>query len=130
MNTRWLMDSSTLFLAILGLAATFAPQEILAHYAAPENGLPVLIVQIVGALYLGFAMLNFMSRGAVIGGIYSRPVTMSNFLHFAAVAMVLLKALWAGPTSPEIIGITACYVLFAAWFGRVLFTRPAQAARE
>jgi hypothetical protein len=35
-------------------------------------------------------MLNWMARANRIGGIYSRPVAMGNFLHFTMGALVLL----------------------------------------
>jgi hypothetical protein len=58
MNTRILMSLSAAFFAMLGAGFTFLPQEILAHVGAPSDGTVVLLMQILGALYLGFAMLN------------------------------------------------------------------------
>jgi hypothetical protein len=63
------MNLSAGLMTILGLAASFAPQEILSAAGADSEGLPVLLVQITGGLYLGFAMLNWMARGVLIGGI-------------------------------------------------------------
>jgi hypothetical protein len=122
MNTKFLMSSSTIFMAILGVAATFAPQEILAHYGFSHSPLAVLPLQVAGALYLGFAILNWMARGNLIGGIYSRPVAVGNFFHFAVVAVALFKLATRGPVGSEIIaGAVVCSV-FAARFGYVVFT--------
>jgi hypothetical protein len=83
-----------------------------------------LLIQIAGALYLGFAILNWMAKGALIGGIYSRPLALGNFLHFAVSAIILLKALLGGFKPIEIIVGATVYSLFAVWFGLVTFTHP------
>jgi hypothetical protein len=60
MKTRLLMDSSAAFYAVLGLAATVLPQELLAHAGAPAHGPTVLLIQMLGALFVGFAVLNWL----------------------------------------------------------------------
>lgn len=125
MKTRWLMGASALFMAALGVAASFLPQEVLV-YAGTPSGAPivVLLLQVAGALYLGFAMLNWMARGSLIGGIYGRPLAMGNFLHFFMVALLLLKALAAGPATSGIVIGALAYTVFGLWFGLVLFRNP------
>ena len=100
------------------------PKEILAYAGAWDEGFEVFLVQVLGALYLGFAMLNWMARINLIGGIYSRPVAMGNFMHFVVVAATLVKAVFAGFHSFEMIAAVAIYVIFALWFGAVIFTHP------
>ena len=117
-------------MAILGVIASFFPQEILAYSGSHPAGLGVLLVQICGALYLGFAALNWMARANIIGGIYSRPVALGNFLHFAVVGVVLLKALIAGYKASEVVVGTVAYSAFAIWFGLVLFTHPSQPGKN
>ncbi len=120
-NTRLLMASSALFLGLLGIAASFVPQEILTYYDAPSDGLAVVLVQITGALYLGFAALNWMARGNIIGGIYSRPVALGNFFHFLLVAILLLKQVIGGRTGIEFVVGAVAYVVFAVSFGYILY---------
>ncbi len=125
MNTRFLMTASSVFTGLLGVAASFLPREILtALGAAPDDG-SVLVLQFAGALYLGFAMLNWMARANLIGGIYSRPVAMGNFLHFAVGALVLVRAWVDGDAGVAIPAAGGVYALFAVAFGAVLFTHPA-----
>jgi len=31
-------------------------------------------MQIIGSFYFAFAILNWMSKGSIIGGIYNRPI--------------------------------------------------------
>jgi len=130
MNTRALMTASAAFLGALGVAASFAPQEIVARYGADPGGMAAIGVQIAGALYLGVAMLDWMARGNLIGGIYSRPVAVANFVHYAIAATVLVKAAIGGSRPPEVLLGTAACGLFAILFGRVLFTHPTQAAHR
>jgi Fe2+ transport system protein B len=124
MNTKLLMILSALFMAALGLAASFLPQEVVVHFGCRPDSHLVLLVQITGALYLGFAILNWTAQSILIGGIYARPVALGNFLHFAVVAITLLKALAGGFHPTEIVAAAALYSLFAACFGLVLFTTP------
>lgn len=98
------------------------------HFGFAVGGIAILVVQILGALYLGFAMLNWMARGVLIGGIYSRPVAFGNFLHFAIVAMALTKAMLSELQSAEFGVGLALYATFAIWFGLVLFTSPVSKA--
>ena len=123
MKTRWLMASSAAFMAVLGLAASFLSQELLSAAGVPPVTVLVVLVQVTGALYLGFAMLNWMARGVLIGGIYSRPLAMGNFLHFAVVGATLARAMSA--IDLRVVYLSAAiYIVFAVWFALVLFTHP------
>ena len=123
MHTRVLMILSAAFLALIGLAFSFMPQEVLGlHGTVPDNA-TVLLLQMGGAAYLGFAMLNWSARGIIIGGIYARPVAIGNFLHFAMVAIALIKAAFAFAAVPLIFS-AAVFSAFAIWFGLVVFKPP------
>jgi hypothetical protein len=124
MTTKLLMSLSALFMAGSGVGASFLPQEIAAHLGVRPDTYAVLIIQIGGALYLGFAILNWMAKAVLIGGIYSRPVALGNFMHFAVGAITLLRALANGLRANEVVIGSAIYSLFAICFGLVLFARP------
>ena len=125
MNTRILMILSTAFLATLGIGITFLPHELLAFVGAPSGGAIVLLMQMLGALYLGFAVLNWMNRGNFIGGIYCRPVSMANFFNFAIGGVPLLKWVITQPFTPVVAVMALMYSIFGVWFGLVVFTHPA-----
>ncbi len=123
MHTRILMIASAALMGVIGLAMSFMPQEVLGlHGSAPDNA-TVLLLQMAGAVYLGFAMLNWSARGILMGGIYARPVAAGNFLHFAMVAITLIKAAVAFAAIPLLIS-AAVFSVFAIWFGLVLFKPP------
>ena len=115
------MTLSAAALGALGLSTSFLPQEILIRAAMPADRFNVALIQIAGALYVGFAMLNWSAKGSLLGGIYGRPIVLANFAHFAIGAIVLAKIVAAGQMQIEVALLTAVYVLFAAWFGFVLF---------
>ena len=124
--SRALMTLSAVFLASLGVTGSFLPQEVLSFAGVPATALGVVMVELAGALYLGFAVLNWAARGVLIGGIYARPLAMGNFLQHAVGATILLKrADDVGELIVWVIGLL--YGLFALWFGAVLFTHPKQA---
>lgn len=104
-----------------GIAASFFSHELLRLAGAAVQTPTVLLMQVCGALYVGFAFLNWYLRGFVIGGIYNRPLALANLLHFAVVAVTLVKA---APAMDSILVwvITVAYVVFAAWFGLVMFS--------
>lgn len=123
MHTRVLMIVSAAFMAVLGLATSLAPEEILSLHGTTPDTPTLLLIQMMGALYLGFAILNWTARGVLIGGIYSRPLALGNFLHFAMVGVMLIKAAIVHLAVPLAISALV-YSTFAAWFGAVLFTHP------
>jgi len=121
MKTRALMAASAIFLAILGIAALFAPDEILrAANVASSPFLPPLI-QLGAALLLGFAMTNWMVKGSRVGGIYNRPIAVGNLLHFAVGAITLDRFALRGHEAWPVIALAAIYTLFALAFGVVVF---------
>ncbi len=125
MRTTALMTLSALFMGILGIAASFMPQEILTGLGTVPNTSTTLLVQAAGALYLGFAILNWMARNVMIGGIYARPVALGNLFHFLVISLAGWKAVASGALASKVLLATCCIcAVFAVWFGIVLFTHP------
>jgi len=123
------MIASAAFLAMLGLATSFLPGKVLGLHGTVPDTPTVLLVQMTGALYLGFAILNWTARGVLIGGIYARPVALGNFLHFAMVAVMLIKAAIVHGVVQLAISATV-FSVFAIWFGLVLFRPPGSVVRD
>jgi hypothetical protein len=124
MNTTLLMSASAVTMAAVGIAASFLPQEMLNAAGMDGNGLSPLFMQIVGALYLGFAMMNWTAKSVLIGGIYARPLALGNFMHFTVGALALSKGMTLNPGSPVLWIAGGIYVLFGVLFGLVLFRHP------
>jgi hypothetical protein len=111
-------------MALLGLILTFMPDEVLRFSSIVPTAIVLLLAQVCGALYVGFAMLNWIARANLIGGIYSRPVVIGNLLHFTMVALVLIRSIVNGQRGNLFVIGLCCYAVFAVWFGRVLFAHP------
>lgn len=122
------MRASSIFMGVIALPAIFAPQEVIAYASDQSGAVGTLAIQVTGAIYFGFALLNWMGQSNLIGGIYSRPVAMGNFAHFFIAALSFLKAVLAGHHStPALLGATA-YTAFAVLFAVVVFGNPLPSA--
>ncbi|MBP6671952.1 MAG: hypothetical protein KA247_02330 [Bacteroidetes bacterium] len=125
MNTKLLMTVSALLMLAAGIAITFLPQEILAHFTAQPNQELRLTLQILGAFYFAFGMVNWLAKESLLGGIYGRPIVVGNVTHFLIGALALIKGitlhnsilLWAA---------AGVYVLFAVSFTVTMYTQPKQ----
>jgi hypothetical protein len=123
-QTKYLMSFSALVMFALGVLLTFAPGEVIHAAGGAQAPLLTALAQACGALYLGFAILNWMARDNLIGGIYSRPVSLGNFLHFFMIALALVKSFSILPRSVGVIALTGLFCILAAGFGIVLFRHP------
>jgi hypothetical protein len=124
MNTKILMMTSAILMAFGGIALQFVPHEILNYFGAPSTEVTALFAQTAGALYMGFAMMNWMAKTVLIGGIYARPLAVGNFAHFLIGALALLKYAFSTPNSSVVWLSAIIYSLFALLFGIVFFTHP------
>lgn len=125
MNTKILMASSAVFLGVTGILVSFLPREIMICLNGDVNLITLLFLQILGSLYFGFGILNWMAKGNLIGGIYSKPLVIGNLAHFGISGIALLKIVFKTQTHVEIlILLTIAYVIFAFGFGYVFMINP------
>jgi hypothetical protein len=122
MNTKLLMTTSAIFLGVTGILLTFMPQEIANFLHLTDS--TAIQFQILGALYFGFAMLNWTAKTNLIGGIYSRPVCIGNFTHFLIGALALIKLVLHNNFKNSTLICAIIYLIFAILFGYIFFTNP------
>ncbi len=121
MNTKLVMTSSAILMAITGTVLVFFSNDLSNYFSLGSNELSLLILQILGGLYFAFAMLNWTAKANLIGGIYSRPVSMANFTHFLIGGLALSKAMFT-TQNKVLVGIAALlYAVFALVFGKIIF---------
>ncbi|MBC7877239.1 MAG: hypothetical protein H7Y59_08730 [Anaerolineales bacterium] len=121
MKTKTLMIASSLFLGFTGLFALFAPEELLKIVNLPQtNPLPVLM-QLMGAMYLSFALMNWTSKDNIIGGVYLRPISIANFSHFTIGALSLVKYQLSNVGNTFLLILLIAYVIFAIVFAWLVF---------
>lgn len=124
-NTRILLIASTVFNGMMGLLTSFLPQEVLKITDLPTSPVNVLLLQIMSAFYIGLAMINYMSKDAVIGGIYNRPILMGNIAYHSIASIALVKyALNQGLFSTTLITLTVVYCILSLGFLKLFFVGP------
>lgn len=125
MNTKIIMKSSALLLGFTGLMLTFFPQELSENLGYSESGMVTRTLQVIGAMYLAFGMMNWMARKSLIGGIYNRPIAIANMTHFMMVGIMLTKWKIGDLDLPDgFWAMVLIYLFFAAVFIKILFTTP------
>ena len=125
MNTKPLMTLNAIILALIGISLIFLPKEILQYFELSASDTLELLMQITGSLYFAFAMLNWMSKGSIIGGIYGRPIAIANLTHFVIAGLTLIKGVLVNPGLSYVIwSIAIVYSIFAILFGIVAFKHP------
>ncbi len=122
MNTKPLMIVSAIILGIAGVMLSFFPQEVSNYLGFGVTN--SIILQILGALYFGFAMINWTAKGNLIGGIYSKPVAIGNFSHFLIGGLALIKISFKAPALHYFWIAAIIYSIFAILFGYIFFTNP------
>lgn len=123
MKTKWLLSSSAVMMGLLGLAGTFIPDEISKILGIEPSPITLILLQIIGGLYLGFALLNWFTRSALIGGIYNKPVVLANLMHCIVVFFALIRQL-AEQFHFIFVILTVVYLGFAVWFLLVMRSNP------
>ncbi len=131
MNTKILMTASALLLGIMGVVLLFLSDVVIIFLNITLNVETNLFMQILGSLYLGFGAINWMSKSALMGGIYNRPISIGNFMHFGASAIALLKIVFGNQVHAEvIIPLAIIYTIFAVSFAYVFMTNPGSVGNE
>ena len=112
-------------LGAAGILLTFMPDTILSQLNIDTNNSALFLMQILGALYFAFGMLNWMTKTSLIGGIYNRPIAVANFTHFLIAGLALIKGLISNPNSSYIVWtVGVIYFVFGFCFGLILFRHP------
>lgn len=117
-------DASAGFQAITGLLLLFASSEILTRLVPGFPTAMSWIGELVASGWLALAILNWANRKALLGGVYGRPIVLTNALFYFTTMMTLLRLVTAGvvPSRHAIVLVpVACFALI---YGRLLFRGP------
>ncbi|MDF1505788.1 hypothetical protein [Roseisolibacter sp. H3M3-2] len=107
-----------------GATLLFAPDVVLPALVPgfPRDG--AWLGQLLGAAWLGAAALNWLQRGALLGGIYGRPVVMANTALYFVSAASLLRALLGGAAPRAAWVVAAPATALAVAYGALLLRGP------
>ncbi|WP_426101326.1 hypothetical protein [Massilia sp. TSP1-1-2] len=120
--SKLLMVVSAAFMATIGLLLIFAPQELLGTMQGVQHPALLPAVQLLGALYVGGAITNWMSKSHLVGGVFGRPLAMGNLTHFGIGGMALVRI--AAGAEARLWPLAILYVLLAAAFGAIIVGQP------
>src|SRR5918993_2712213 len=111
-------------LALGGLALLFASDAIVPRLIPGFPASGAWLGQLLGTAWLGVAALNWASQPAMLGGIYGRPVVLTNAALYFISTTVLLRSV----ILPEPLGvlwiIATLVLLFAGVYVWLLFRGP------
>src|SRR4051812_6385708 len=127
LNPSWprtIQVASASLLMIAGVVLLFAPDDILPSLipGLPESG--AWLGQLLAGAWLAIAALNWLNRGARLGGIYGRPVVLTNAVLYFVGAMVLLKIVARPDVSAPVVIATILFSILAVLYGWLLFRGP------
>lgn len=91
MNTKLLQSVSSVFLGVIAFFCILISDLSLKLFEVPVKDYSILMIQILGGLFLGFSVANWVSRTILIGGIYGRAIYMGNLTHFLIGGIALLN---------------------------------------
>ena len=125
MKPNLLVSCTAVIYALPGLALTFAADEATAGLGAAPSPWLSWFGQLLGAALLGLAFANWFQRFSAVGGIYGRPLLMTNLIFTMTSSFASLAA-WRHHGG-QVFAIAAITLgALAAAFGSRLF-RPARA---
>jgi hypothetical protein len=122
--------ASAAALLLGGLSLLFASDVLLPGLVAGFPPAAAWLGQLLGAAWLGLAALNWLHRGAVLGGIYGRPVVLANLVTYLIAALSLLKPLQGPLASPGLWLLAVPAMVLAIAYGALLFRGPFDLPRD
>ncbi len=115
---------SAILLLLGGLALLFASDTILPRLIPSFPAAGAWLGQVLAATWLAIATLNWLSRSVLLGGIYGRPVVLTNAVLYFITAIVLLKIVTWAAAPAALWLVVVLTVLLAGAYGWLLFRGP------
>ena len=107
-----------------GIALLFAPDVILPRLIPAFPAAGAWLGQLLAAAWLSVATLNCLSQSLLLGGIYGRPVVLTNAVLYVVAAMTLLKIVTRSSAPAAIWLLVVPIMLFAGVYAWLLFRGP------
>ncbi|MEA2560090.1 MAG: hypothetical protein QOH06_1594 [Acidobacteriota bacterium] len=116
-----LLTASAAVYFVASVGAIFAGDELLKLAGAAGTSLELALLQLLGAAVFSLAMLNWMNRYSLMGGIFGRPLVVVNFANSAISALMLVHLARRDGVSTALGIALGFYALIALAFGARLF---------
>lgn len=126
MTSRTISGASAIILCVGGTLLLFAPDVLLRRIVPGFPDAALWVGQLVGAGWLAVAALDWLSRSAVLGGIYGRPVVLANIaLHFIS-SLTLVEAATHEGASSGLWLLATPFAILASVYGWLLLHGPTE----
>ena len=102
----------------------FAPDVVLPRFAPGFPASALWLGQLLGAAWLGMAALDWVSRFAMLGGIYGRPTVFANAALYFISTLVILRAASRSPSSTGLWVLAVPAVALTVAYGWLLYRGP------
>jgi hypothetical protein len=119
-----LSRTSATVLLLGGVALLFASDVLLPPLVPGFPPAAAWLGQLLGAAWLGVAVLNWLQRAVVLGGIYGRPVVLANLTLYFVSALSLLRGLLGGDMPRVLWLLLATLAGLAVSYGVLLLRGP------
>ena len=124
MISSLLSRTSATVLLLGGVALLFASDVLLPALLPGFPPAAAWLGQLLGAAWLGVAVLNWLQRAAVRGGIYGRPVVFANLALYFISALSLRRGLLGGGAPRVLWLLLAALAGLAVSYGALLLRGP------
>ena len=128
MKPQLSLFAAAVLLAVCGVAALFLPQELAALVGKAGEPTSPVVMKLLGGAFFALGMLDWMTRFTAIGGIYGRPVVVTNLTFFFIATTTLVRAAIGSGGGIAVWIAAAVSAFFAVWFARLMFGPPPGAA--
>lgn len=115
---------SALVLGVAGVALLFASDVVLPRVVPGFPPGAAWLGQLLAAAWLGMAVNTWLRRGAILGGIYGRPVVLGNFAVYFMSALSLVRVLHADTAQAWLWWAFAVSALLAVSYAALLLRGP------
>jgi hypothetical protein len=97
------------------------PDVLLSTQGVAVTGTASILIQLMGALYFSFALMNWTAKDSAIGGVYARPVSLANFGHFFSGTLLLIKYQLSNAINQSVLVVLVVYAVYAVCFYWLVF---------
>lgn len=128
MKPQPILVASAVLLMGLGGVMLFAPDELAAFLGNSGHATGAMVMQLLGGALFAIGFLDWMNRFATVGGIYGRPVVVTNLSFFFIATTTFARRVFrvepgagADALTWGALGVSA---LFAVAYARIFFVSP------
>lgn len=123
MKLKTLFIINTIVAGLFGLGFLFVPNQVTAPYGVTLNEAGIGIIRLLGAAFIGFALIAWFARDAAASEA-RRAIVLSYFIAFVIDTLVSLQGQLTGTFNALGWSTVVISALFALSYGYFQFMKP------